>query len=442
MLGWFRPKCPLATCEKTWVEWRMRWLAEQFGIDRLLHAPVILPTEEFFPAELAVGRNGAKACLVRMCGYMGVDPAAVEMEVRPDDDMPGAAGLYQIGEQSIIILAESQLSHPPQLLATLAHELAHELLLKGGHLTQATRDHEQVTDLLPVFLGTGIFLANATVKFASTSDGAMHSWSIARQGYLSSITLGYALAVFAFVRGEDRPPWAAHLRTDAAVTLRAGLNYLRKTGDSLFHPDTAGTPRRPPSMAEAIDLLGNASATTRLSALWEIEQREFSSAALVAAVEDRLRDRDLDVHCAAARVLGNFGAQALRAAPKLVAAAAHGPPLNRAAAMVALGRIGAEPNEVVSILGAALVEEESIVGFAAADALTTYGHAAQAAEPQLLAAIAGFALTDYPRLESLLTALRAVSPDPIASVKKHFVGTDGEVRRLVLGVLKDLANSP
>jgi hypothetical protein len=98
------------------------------------------------------------------------------------------------------------------------------------------------------------------------------------------------------------------------------------------------------------------------------------------------------------------------------------------------------PTEV-AILGDALADEESIVGFAAADAMTTYGPAALAAEPQLLAAIAGFALTDYPRLESLVAALRAVCPDPIASVKQHFVGTDGEVRRLVLGVLKDQANS-
>ena len=171
---------------------------------------------------------------------MGVNPATLTLEVRPDADMPGAAGLYQVGDRSHILIAESKLGTPPELLGTLAHEVAHELLLKGKHLTADTSDHELVTDLLPVYLGTGVLLANATVRVSSETSGGWHFWSISKQGYLSSITLGYALAVFAFVRGEEQPAWANHLRTDAAVTLKAGLAYLRKTDDTLFHTDTAG----------------------------------------------------------------------------------------------------------------------------------------------------------------------------------------------------------
>jgi hypothetical protein len=43
MFGWFVPKCPLNTREK-WTEDRMRWLADRFGIDRLLSAKVVLPS--------------------------------------------------------------------------------------------------------------------------------------------------------------------------------------------------------------------------------------------------------------------------------------------------------------------------------------------------------------------------------------------------------------
>jgi hypothetical protein len=49
MFGWFTPKSPLDTREKTWTEKRMRWPADQLGIDRLLDAQVVLPTPEFFP---------------------------------------------------------------------------------------------------------------------------------------------------------------------------------------------------------------------------------------------------------------------------------------------------------------------------------------------------------------------------------------------------------
>ena len=31
MLGWLRPRCPLDTGEKMWIEFRMRWLAGKLG---------------------------------------------------------------------------------------------------------------------------------------------------------------------------------------------------------------------------------------------------------------------------------------------------------------------------------------------------------------------------------------------------------------------------
>jgi hypothetical protein len=44
MFGWFRPRSPLPTPEKLWVEQRMSWLVRAFGPDRLLGAEGILPT--------------------------------------------------------------------------------------------------------------------------------------------------------------------------------------------------------------------------------------------------------------------------------------------------------------------------------------------------------------------------------------------------------------
>lgn len=49
MFGWFSPKCPVRTAEKTWTERRMLWLVERFGLERLRLAEVILPTDDYFP---------------------------------------------------------------------------------------------------------------------------------------------------------------------------------------------------------------------------------------------------------------------------------------------------------------------------------------------------------------------------------------------------------
>ena len=87
MIGWLVPRCPVGTADKVWVERRMRWLAGRFGADRLRRAAVVRPTDEFFPDPYDGTEAAARKCLVRLCGYMGVPPAAVRLEVAEDDRM-------------------------------------------------------------------------------------------------------------------------------------------------------------------------------------------------------------------------------------------------------------------------------------------------------------------------------------------------------------------
>ena len=438
MFGWLAPRCPLATANKAWAERRMLWLAARFGLDRMRAARVILPTVEFFPDPYYGDEAGARACFDRMCGYLAVPVGSVTLEVLDDDRMPGAAGLYQQRERSHISVARSGLASLPRLLATIAHELAHELLFKGGHLTGDTPDHEQVTDLLPVFLGAGVFLANATVESTSVSDGTYHSWSISRRGYLNSITLGYALALFAFGRGEDRPAWAGYLRADARVTLRNGLRYLRKTGDTLFRPDAVGLPQSTPTPDDLRQRLADRSPTARLAALWDVADCDPPAADLLHAVERCLTDRDADVRCEAVRTLGAFGAAAAAAVPRLTEIAWSGDTAFRVAAAEALGQLTADPAVSVPTLAGLLSDAEPAVAGAAAGSLARFGPIAATAEPQLLAAIeSAAAVGQFDRLEHLLVAMRAVGPDARGRLRRHFTGRDPEVLRLALGVLRD-----
>jgi hypothetical protein len=61
-------------------------------------------------------------------------------------------------------------------------------------------DMEPLNDLLIVFLGFGIFTANAAFRFETVSGGKSHGWSARRLGYLSQEQFGYALALFAYER--------------------------------------------------------------------------------------------------------------------------------------------------------------------------------------------------------------------------------------------------
>jgi hypothetical protein len=225
----------------------MRWLAQEFGLPRLRGATVVLPTDEFFPGRYDATKKAGRALVARVCDYMGINPAGVQVRFYTErqplviegagmQHWDGAAGLYQDspwGEQVIKIEA-SALQDPTVLVATAAHELGHVLLLGQGRISHEVEDQEELTDLLTVFLGLGVFTANSRVRSSASHDGLTESFSIRRLGYLSQPITGYALALFAFARGETDPAWAGHLCADVRSPFRTGLRYLQKTGDCLF----------------------------------------------------------------------------------------------------------------------------------------------------------------------------------------------------------------
>jgi hypothetical protein len=248
MFGWFQPRCPVPPEEKGWVDQRTRWLAAQFGLERARSAVVVLPTEEFFPDPYRGTEEDARVMFRRVCGYMGVDPGPLELAfytekvlVSPDGcySHHGAAGLYEDSDWgSRISIETSNLADPVVLVATMAHELGHLLLRGQGRMSAGDADEEKLTDLVTVYLGLGVFTANSHIRSHASHEGLTESWSIRRVGYLGQPMIGYALALFARLRGEDDPPWAAHLCADVRSPFKKGLRYLCKTGDSLFDEKT------------------------------------------------------------------------------------------------------------------------------------------------------------------------------------------------------------
>jgi hypothetical protein len=436
MFGWFAPKCPLSTWEKTWTEWRLRWLADTLGIDRLFKAPIVLPNDEFFPDPYDATMDSARRMMVRVAHYMGVDAGPIGLEVCADEQLPGAAGHYDPGGVTIRVAA-SQLEKPDRLVATLAHELAHQILLGGGLLDPTVPDHERVTDLLTSFLGLGVFAANTVVHEQYGQTGQWSWWVIGKQGYLPARVFGYSFALIAFARGEDADAWAVHLRPDAAEPLRQGFRYLQKTGDSLFHPDTVRQRRRPQSVGALIDVLQDGSASARMSALWELREQGSAAASVAPAVAELLADPDPDIPGEAALTLGTMGSAARFATPHLLEALGRASSSTRAGAAQALGMLAADDENVVSELAALLRDDEPEVVDAAVGALCNFGHRAESIVPQLLDALtAAIVRCDDASSERLVQAIRAATPDPESAVRGYSIGGDPEMCQMALEALQ------
>lgn len=254
MLSWFRPKCPVSADAKLWIERRMAWLVEQFGWKRMLDAPVVVPSGEFFPDEYDGSSRALRAMLDRLCDYMGVDCTRVGLDFYHDPqgaashlDLGGSASgtagmVEQTADEPTIWLETSRLADPLRAAATFAHELGHQRLLGEQRISPEEDDHEPLSDLVTVFLGAGLLTANSVIRAVSGHGGGWEWWSVSRQGYLTAPMFGYALALFAWLRGEQRPPWARLLRPDVRSPFRKSLAYLNKTGDSTL---TRRGPLRP-----------------------------------------------------------------------------------------------------------------------------------------------------------------------------------------------------
>jgi hypothetical protein len=241
------PQCHVTPEQKVWVEERMLWLREQFGPEPIRRPP-LEPSSPLLPRQWNKSPEAGADLLQRLCQFMLVPSTRLQLDYyshhETHDLLPafagetnrsGPAGLFihpKDSDKLVIGLEESGLERPANLTATICHELGHVHLLADRRIEQDTADSEPLTDLLTVFFGAGIFTANSAFQFGQWQSHSHHGWAASRQGYLSEELFGYALACYAWYRGEPKPGWAKHLRTNILYYLDDSLHFLSATRES------------------------------------------------------------------------------------------------------------------------------------------------------------------------------------------------------------------
>ncbi|MBM4088066.1 MAG: hypothetical protein FJ276_01360 [Planctomycetes bacterium] len=433
MLQWFFPRAPLEPVEKAWVETRMQWIAEQLGASRLLNAKVVVPTPEFFADCTAGTPEAAGSLMARLGGLMGLDPRNLNLEVCCEEHVPEVVGVH---DAEVIRVARQQLADPPALAATLVHALGYRVLPHVGNTASNERDREWIVDLLSVFLGLGVFIANASVH-ASLSEAVSHCWcSLRKQPYLPARMLGYAMALFTFARGETSPHWTDSLRLDALAAFRHGQTYLRRTADSLFTADSARQPPRAKTLDELLALLRTGSPSARVAALWELRDPAHARDA-VEIVTQRLHDRHEAIRAEAARTLAVYGPAAGIAVPTLVDLLEDAKFSVRCAAAAALGTLGMDARNVVPQLAILLDDADREVVRYAALAVKQFADQAIPAVPHVLGAVRSAMIRcDHALLDTLLATLYALDPDPTQRILEFFA-EDPELREQAVHLIVD-----
>jgi len=112
-----------------------------------------------------------------------------------------AAGLYEKkSDKTLIYIETQQLKNPTLLIATIAHELSHVILL-GENIIE--ENDEFLTDLMAITYGFGIFLGNSKFNFSQYSNGNMIGWQSSSQGYLPEQIIAFFMALLSIERKES-----------------------------------------------------------------------------------------------------------------------------------------------------------------------------------------------------------------------------------------------
>jgi HEAT repeat protein len=228
------------------------------------------------------------------------------------------------------------------------------------------------------------------------------------------------------------------LRGDTAEALRAGLRYLTTTEDSLLRPDNI---RWEPSVLPAgmlLDRLDDGSPSERVALLWELAQRKAATPDTAAAVAQMLLDRCAGIRAEAARTLGALAVAAAAFVPNLVETLDDGDAEVRGAAAYALGKLGMQAETVVPVLAEHLEDRHDYAAATAALAVARFGPAAGPALPAVLAALKNTLMVNrYPVMDWLLHAVRAIAPEPQATIDALVESCDAELRQQAPGVLAE-----
>lgn len=204
-----------------------------------------LPSRTDFPPSGKSGIAHVEAVFEQVARCFAVDPQAFDLVLQEADVDPhvaplglventpkGPLGTYRYaGNRHLVTVNPQALLNLEHLIAILAHEICHPLLLAIPEDPPGGSDMEEfATDLAMTFFGFGVFGANTALVHHQFRDDATgtQGWSISRSGYLTQNEWGFALAVRQLLLAEPDDDWSQFLVDGARINYRRNLKYLRR----------------------------------------------------------------------------------------------------------------------------------------------------------------------------------------------------------------------
>lgn len=241
-------KLPITPDDKEWVEDALIAIKNDFGEDYFREITTVLPNKKFYDNEFSGSENDALFVLNQTKLYMDIDSDAFALKFFSDQPVTmadgtvlsspasidgtwnSAAGIYEETEGvTTIYIERSQLKNPLSLIATVAHELSHYILLGEGRIDE---NDEYLTDLVAIVYGFGIFLGNSRFTYSSFSNYKESGWQMSSKGYLPEQIIAYAMAWLCVYRNEERE-WEKMLNATMLKHFQESVRYIEANPDKI-----------------------------------------------------------------------------------------------------------------------------------------------------------------------------------------------------------------
>lgn len=212
-------KLPITEEDRIWINEDLNWLRVEFGEEHFQEIRTVTPTKEFYERTFDGTTKDAEFILKRTMELMRIENPEIKLDFFTDGivesengeilttpaDINGkwksAAGTYEMNENETIISIEThQLKDPISLIATISHELSHQILLGENRIEE---NDEFLTDLTAIYYGFGIFIGNSRFKFSQFSTNGGFGWESSNQGYLPEQIIAYSIAWLSYERNES-----------------------------------------------------------------------------------------------------------------------------------------------------------------------------------------------------------------------------------------------
>ena len=246
--------------EQRWLTHALEKLIAKRGIEFLDAAPLVEPTNEWFPEPWSATAAHAHRLAQRLLHYAGLGAlrptlSAYAPQRNEDGTAPwdaGTAGWFAgiRDGRAHFGLHVDQFGDPEAAAGVLAHEVAHAW--RAHHrLVIGDRDKEELlTDVTTVALGFGILSTNNTDRYRSGGTWSETAWSISSAGYLPPQSMAFLLALWCAARAkrQEAKIIERHLEPNQRASFRAAMDELSRDAIAPRDRLTAHAPSRPVSV--------------------------------------------------------------------------------------------------------------------------------------------------------------------------------------------------